>query len=136
MKTDFQKLYMVDDAQDSPKSHLTDFSTTSLSPKKKKNLDQEEEQTVADDILDVELYLTHKKMTDHTSFHQHSGIHYGRPNVAASLATMKDHALQLGVSRVAVLVCGPKRIAHVCRKACIELSDSQVRFDYHEERFG
>ena len=75
-------------------------------------------------------------MTDHTSFHQHSGIHYGRPNVAASLATMKDHALQLGVSRVAVLVCGPKRIAYVCRKACIELSDSQVRFDYHEERFG
>ena len=136
MKTIFQKLDKADNAQDSPKSNLTDSSTTSLSPNKKKNLDQEEEQTGADDILDVELYLTHKKMTGHTFFHQHSGIHYGRPNVAASLATMKDHALQLGVSRVAVLVCGPKRIAHVCRKACIELSDSQVRFDYHEERFG
>lgn len=90
------------------------------------------------DVLETEIFLTCPLAAESLSLNDDSilhGITCGRPNLAAVFCSMKERALELGEKRVAVCVCGPRRIAQLCRKASIKLSDGKVRFDYHEESF-
>uniref|UniRef100_A0A7S3DUE4 Ferric reductase NAD binding domain-containing protein n=2 Tax=Entomoneis paludosa TaxID=265537 RepID=A0A7S3DUE4_9STRA len=88
-----------------------------------------------DKVLDIEIYLT-KNDSNESRAHHIPGVKHGRPDLATMFVAMREEAIQLGEKRVAVCVCGPKRISALCRKACIQLSDKTVRFDYHEEAFG
>ena len=95
---------------------------------------QEPNLTRAGDVVDIDIYLT--KSRDAPTLHNISGLKFGRPDIAALFAQMRQEAIEQGEKRVAVCVCGPKRIMYLCRKACIELSDRKVRFDFHQESFG
>ena len=86
------------------------------------------------DVVDIEIYLT--KGLDDAAAHNVPGLQTGRPDLSALFSEMRDEAISLNERRVAVCVCGPKRISDLCRKVCIQLSDKRVRFDYHEEAFG
>ncbi len=88
-----------------------------------------------DKVLDIEIYLTQKEANASRTDHIPS-VKVGRPELALLFIQMKEEAIRLGEKRVAVCVCGPKRVSSLCRKACIVLSDNTVRFDYHEEAFG
>ena len=83
-------------------------------------------------VVDVQIFLT-KDVYDEANI---PGLQVGRPNIAALFAKMREEAIALKEKRVAVCVCGPKPVSYLCRKACVQLSDSIVRFDYHEESFG
>ena len=95
---------------------------------------QEPNLTRAGDVVDIDIYLTESR--DAPTLHNISGLKFGRPDIAALFAQMRQEAIEQGEKRVAVCVCGPKRIMFLCRKACIELSDRKVRFDFHQESFG
>ena len=86
------------------------------------------------DLVDIDIYLT--KSRDALTPHNLPGLKFGRPDIAALFAQMRQEAIEQGEKRVAVCACGPKRITYLCRKACIELSDRKVRFDFHQETFG
>ena len=87
------------------------------------------------DVLDIEIYLTQDYEQENAVNHI-PGLKTGRPDLAAIFQGLREEAQDLGEKRVAVCVCGPKRVAALCRKACIQLSDKTVRFDFHEEAFG
>ncbi|KAL7555583.1 hypothetical protein ACA910_016191 [Epithemia clementina (nom. ined.)] len=96
------------------------------------------ESTSDSDILDVEIYLTSKELAkslDRT-MSLPVGVHVGRPDLASRFLAMRQEAIDLGETTVAVCVCGPQRITALCRRACIQLSDDTVRFDCHIESFG
>ncbi|KAL7568969.1 hypothetical protein ACA910_021262 [Epithemia clementina (nom. ined.)] len=86
------------------------------------------------DMVDIELYLTGNN--NERSALDIPGLQQGRPDLAALFTQMRNEAIRFKEKRVAVCVCGPKLISYIARKACIELSDKNVRFDYHEESFG
>ncbi|KAL7577774.1 hypothetical protein ACA910_010531 [Epithemia clementina (nom. ined.)] len=95
------------------------------------------------DVVDIEIYLTGnnvKRAMDKaqatSAQNDIPGLRLGRPDLASLFIKMREHAINLNEKRVAVCVCGPKRISYLARKACIELSDKKVCFDYHEEAFG
>ena len=103
--------------------------------------DQDEEEWIQDidlervgDVVDIEIYLT--TGLKRAAAHNVPGLQMGRPDLSALFSQMREEAINLKEKRVAVCVCGPKRISNLCRKACIQLSDKRVRFDYHEEAFG
>jgi hypothetical protein len=86
------------------------------------------------EVLDMQLYLTGKNCTSATE--DMPFIKHGRPNIPELLAKSRQQAEASGHKRIAVLLCAPPSIAKICRKACIKMSDSKIRFDYHEEGFG
>ncbi|KAL7575529.1 hypothetical protein ACA910_020110 [Epithemia clementina (nom. ined.)] len=98
------------------------------------------------DVVDIEIYLTgdtsKRSMLDRggaahaSNYNGIPGLQQGRPDLASLFTQMRNDAIRFKEKRVAVCVCGPKRISYIARKACIELSDKKVRFDYHEESFG
>ena len=89
-----------------------------------------------EDVLDMHVHLTGKVSLSAESEHNLPGIKYGRPKIAEILSQTREQAASLGHKRVAVLVCAPRGIAEICRKACIKLTNRKVRFDYHEEGFA
>lgn len=94
----------------------------------------------SESVLDYEIYLTCEQRAQ-TLFQsdmnlRDSCVKVGRPDLAALFSAMRQEAIALGERRVAVCVCGPRRIVHLCRQACIQLSDDKVRFDYHVETYG
>ena len=88
------------------------------------------------DVLDMEMYLTKENEVNSRHSQHIPGVQLGRPGIAELFSKIAEEAIKLDEKRVAVCVCGPKVVTSQCRKACIELSDNTVRFDYHEEVFG
>jgi hypothetical protein len=86
------------------------------------------------EVLDMQLYLTGRNCSSTTEDMRF--IKHGRPNIPELLAKARQQAEASGHKRIAVLLCAPPSIAKICRKACIKMSDSKIRFDYHEEGFG
>jgi len=60
----------------------------------------------------------------------------GRPNFKKSFENMKEEAIRMGEKKIAVCVCAPAVLVTLCKQACAEHSDHQVRFDFHSEKFG
>ena len=85
-----------------------------------------------EDCLDIEIYLT-KKDEENADI---PGVKFGRPDLKKIFNELRKEAIKNGEKRIAVCVCGPSRITDLCRKACIQLSDKDVRFDFHQEEFG
>jgi len=79
-------------------------------------------------VLDMQVYLTGQAPENGVPF-----ARYGRPNIKAIFREMKKIALRAGDDRVAVCACAPKRLAELCRKACLIYSDDDITFDFHAE---
>lgn len=86
-----------------------------------------------DDILELHVHLTGNAAlpTDLSSC-----VKKGRPDIPNLLMQTGREAAQAGHKRVAVLVCAAPSITKICRNNCIKLSNSKVRFDFHEEGFA
>ena len=88
-----------------------------------------------DGILRLELFLTGKKAQRRDSLiSQFTSC--GRPNFKKSFENMKEEAIRMGEKKIAVCVCAPAVLVTLCKQACAEHSDHQVRFDFHSEKFG
>lgn len=79
------------------------------------------------EVLDIQVYLTSRNAHD-LSFATH-----GRPNIKKLFLEMRQEAITSGDNRVAVCVSAPRKLTHLCRRACIVYSDNVVRFDFHAE---
>lgn len=84
-----------------------------------------------EDILDMQVYLTSKQAN--AALQNLPFCHMGRPDIDQIFADMRDEALQSGLSRVAVIVCAPARLAHVLQCACVKYSDADLQYDFHME---
>jgi hypothetical protein len=64
-------------------------------------------------------------------------IYFGRPDLDAIIADVKEEAKKLGVTHVAVFGCGPKALVDKLKDACRQQGQvmSKVKFDVHEEIF-
>jgi predicted ferric reductase len=88
-----------------------------------------------DGLLRLELFLTGKKAQRRDSWvSQFTSC--GRPNFKTSFEKMKEEAIRMGEKKIAVCVCAPAVLVTLCKQACAEHSDRQVRFDFHSETFG
>jgi len=85
-------------------------------------------------ILEMNMFLTAKNEANKIAGHPF--VQVGRPDLIESFIQMKKEAIAHGERRVAVCVCAPERLVLLCKKACVKYSDSDVRFDLHEEIFG
>ena len=86
-----------------------------------------------DDILELHVHLTGNAAL---STDLSSCVKKGRPLIPNLLMQTGQEAAQAGHKRVAVLVCAAPSITKICRNSCIKLSNSKVRFDFHEEGFA
>ena len=86
-------------------------------------------------ILDLQVYLTSRDQGNNTlpELAHLPFIHSGRPNIPKIFGDMREEALQSGLTRVAVFVCAPARLALVCQNACVKFSDDKLQFDIHLE---
>jgi len=87
-----------------------------------------------DAVLDLQVYVTGKGVSNnlaHLPF-----VNFTRPDLKKLFADMREDAMAKGETHVAVCVCAPARLVHICRKACVKYSDWMVHFDFHEEVFG
>ena len=89
--------------------------------------------TAPQQALDLQVYLTSKNAPPGVA--SFPFVHLGRPNVKEIFAQMREEAIAMRESRVAVCVCAPKRLVNLCQKACAKYSDSRVAFDFHYEVF-
>ena len=108
----------------------------------------------ADDILDLEIYLTSTKPEETLSFDsRRKNTRYGRPNIPEIFLRMKRDVLMeafaalsddntgdlsvdnttIGEHRIAVCISAPPALTNACRKACLKYSDDVVKFDFHYE---
>ena len=67
-------------------------------------------------------------------------LYFGRPDLGAIVEDVRDEAARLGVTHVAVFVCGPKKLVdslkEICRNESQQLLELRgVTFDIHEEIF-
>merc|ERR1711862_933641 len=72
------------------------------------------------DALDLQVYLTAKKNAVNPTLEQLPFIHRGRPNIKELFRKTRDEAIMKKEKRVAVCVCAPKRLVHMCHKACVK----------------
>ena len=86
-------------------------------------------------VLELQVYLTSRQPSnnvlpglEHLPF-----IHFGRPDIPKIFADMREDALESGLTRVAVFVCAPARLALICQNACVQFSDDTLQFDVHLE---
>jgi NAD(P)H-flavin reductase len=68
-------------------------------------------------------------------------IHHGRPNLSDIFDKLRDEALLLGVTHVAVVGCGPAslvgQVKNLCRSRSKYVLDSEgVSFEFHEDLFA
>lgn len=87
------------------------------------------------EILELQVYLTsqQRQNTMPSELSNLSFIHSGRPNIPKILADMREEALEMGLTRVAVFLCAPARLALICQNACVKFSDDRFQFDFHME---
>lgn len=102
-------------------------------------------------VLSPEYYLTRTKPTEDTMLHEGSAdttqrwaseedcikphLRYGRPDLKALFAEVKEKAIQAGDERVAVMVCGPIKMIREVVQLCATMSDGLLVFDSNEEIF-
>jgi predicted ferric reductase len=94
--------------------------------------------TSNDSPVDLQVYLTDMDVSVATKEHmsQMPFIHFGRPDIKDLFRQARHEALRSHQqSHIAVCVCAPRRIVHLCRKACAKFSDGRVSFDFHSEVF-
>ncbi|CAB9516931.1 generating NADPH oxidase heavy chain subunit [Seminavis robusta] len=95
-----------------------------------------------------EVLSTHVYVTKPEAFHDETlaGCHTpftlfeGRPDFDSIFRGLRREAKENGLTNVAVIVCGPKKMTHKLRACCREYSDLEVtcngvKFDLHEELF-
>ncbi|KAI2497882.1 FAD-binding domain [Fragilaria crotonensis] len=87
------------------------------------------------DALDLQVYLT-GQIASRSGLSLLPFVYLKRPDVKELFRKMRDEAISLNESRVAVCVCAPERLVHMCQKACAKYSDQKVQFDFHYEVFG
>ena len=94
--------------------------------------------TSNDSPVDLQVYLTDMDVSVAAKEHmsQMPFIHFGRPDIKDLFRQARHEALRSHQqSHIAVCVCAPRRIVHLCRKACAKFSDGRVSFDFHSEVF-
>ncbi|KAI2501563.1 FAD-binding domain [Fragilaria crotonensis] len=87
------------------------------------------------DALDLQVYLT-TKVASRSDLALLPFVYRKRPDVKELFRKMREEAISMDESRVAVCVCAPERLVHMCQKACAKYSDHEVQFDFHFEVFG
>ena len=88
--------------------------------------------------VDLQVYITDMDVSIATKqrLSQMPFIHFGRPDIKNLFRQARLEALRSQQpAHIAVCVCAPKRIVHICRKACAKYSDRHVSFDFHSEVF-
>lgn len=93
------------------------------------------------ELVKTDLFLTKASQNSPTTLEDGRQIHFGRPDMNAILVDMKDEALRLGVTHVAVFGCGPMKLLDelkaTCRSHSRALTESKgVKFHVHEEVFN
>jgi len=88
--------------------------------------------TSSSDVLDVQIYLTGNAPPSSIP-ELPAGVRWGRPNIHELFLEMKQEAMDLGETKVAVCVSAPRKLMHLARQACVLYSDDDVRFDIHLE---
>ena len=99
--------------------------------------------SIAVDKLQTDIFVTQQSSENGTDVQlpqlDQCNIHFGRPDVFQVLSELAKLANQNGVSRVAVICCGPKTLVEQARAACIAhnriCGGDGVSFDLHEEIF-
>lgn len=84
------------------------------------------------DGLDVQIYLTGAADANNTA-DLPAGVRWGRPNIQELFQEMKQEAMALGETKVAVCVSAPRQLMNLARQASVMHSDDAVRFDLHFE---
>jgi predicted ferric reductase len=92
------------------------------------------------EIVETDIFLTKASPSVPVTMDDGRSLFFGRPDLNAIVADMKERANQMGVTHVMVFGCGPKvlidKLKDVCRqhsKTVVELQG--VTFDIHEEIF-
>ena len=94
----------------------------------------------------VDVYCTRKQTSTDVEDGQPTSynLHQGRPDLDAILLEMKQVAIDRGVSKIAVIGCGPRAMMRKLQQGCLKHSDSLlgcssenngVFFDLHTEKF-
>lgn len=86
------------------------------------------------DIFDLQVYITSKDATtNNPALASLPFVHLHRPDFKKIFSEAREEAIANKINDVAVIVCAPARLAHICKKACVKYSDSQVEFGFHME---
>ncbi|CAB9519825.1 expressed unknown protein [Seminavis robusta] len=83
------------------------------------------------DILDIQVYLSKGQAPKNLA--NMPFVHIGRPDVEQIFADMRAEALGNGLTRVAVIVCAPAKLARILQATCVKYSDAKLSFDCHLE---
>lgn len=94
-----------------------------------------EAQNQKESPLDLQVYLTNKKVSRATKRRMPPFVTIGRPDIKNLFREARHDALRNHQPRVAVCVCAPLRIVDLCRRASAKYSDRYVAFDFHYEVF-
>ena len=113
-----------------PEHSHTDFSEISLEP------DESERRR----IVQSDVFLTKATAAPPVTVEDGRNLYFGRPDLKAIVADVKEEAVRLGVSHVAVFGCGPKGMIDQLKDECriqsqrlLELEG--VTLEMHEEMF-
>eukprot|EP00980_Cylindrotheca_fusiformis_P022140 scaffold9036_cov68-Cylindrotheca_fusiformis.AAC.1 len=92
-------------------------------------------------LVKADIFLTKTSSNSPSSLEDGRKVHHGRPDLNAIIKDMKDDAMRLGVTHVAVFACGPMKLLHqvkaTCRAHSKALTESEgVSFRVHEEVFN
>jgi len=83
------------------------------------------------DIFDLQVYITSKDATDNNpALASLPFVKLQRPDFKKIFEETREEAISNNIKDVAVIVCAPARLAHICKKACVKYSDSQVEFGF------
>lgn len=102
------------------------------------------------DILDMDIFITGPEVqtdsNEASSMTNHMKISHSRPFIDSIFQEMKEAAIENGESSVAVVVCGPVGLSHICKVASCRWSDpvhlcktdgeNSVKFDFHDVKFA
>jgi NADPH oxidase len=88
-------------------------------------------------LVETDIFLTKASPDVPVTMDDGRNIYFGRPDLDAIVADVKEEAKKLGVTHVAVFGCGPKALVDKLKDACRQQSQimSKVKFDVHEEIF-
>jgi NADPH oxidase len=91
-------------------------------------------------IVETDIFLTKGTASAPLQMEDGRTIYFGRPDLNAIIADVKEEAMKRGVTHVAVFGCGPKVLIDTLKDTCRRQSQSLlelqgVTFDVHEEIF-
>lgn len=85
-------------------------------------------------VLDMQVCITSKDVEE--EYFGLPFVHKGRPDLEQIFMDMRIEAISRGERRVAVCMCAPLRLVHICHKLAIAHSCDRLTFDFHEEVFS